>query len=203
MKHPGYPVVLESLDEDVFNASLLPIADAAKQIFAGFPKDFDYLTSLQKEFIYENSGTLTLFYLRKIPAVYKSIHKDKNAEINKNILEGKTEQIFVPREIEAIECAKEAALKQFGTLDNATVIIVLGRGHDLKPYCKKAGFEYELVNTVDPIYPHISSDNHFSLFDSAIKSIEKKPDAGDSFLEAPRNNLIFDETRARKNHRRI
>ncbi len=147
-KHLKCPILLEGLYEDGFNGTSLPFAHVAKMLFPkGFPKNFAELTQLQQDFLYDQGAVFTLFYLGEIPSMCKSIHKEASRIINKQISEGAYEKIHSPREIEAIECAKEAAIRQFGTLDNATVIIVFGGAHNFKPYCEKEGFEHEVINT--------------------------------------------------------
>ena len=138
--HATCPVVREGLYEDMVETNLL-MSDVAKTIFPhGLPDDFDQLTSLQKEFLYEEGAAFTLFYLGNIPAVYKAIHQKVSEELDSKIAEGQNELIFEPREQEAMQCAKEAAIKKCGRIDNATVILVFGRDHNFQPYCKKENF---------------------------------------------------------------
>jgi len=146
-KHTRCPILREGLYEDASDASSNPLSDVAKMFFPkGFPTNFHELTSLQKEFLYDQGATFTLFYLGEIPSLYKSIHRDVSDIFDNQIAEGAYEKISAPREIEAIECAKEAAINYFGKKDDATVIIVFGGFHDFKPYCDKEGFEHEVVD---------------------------------------------------------
>ena len=111
------------------------------------PRPYQWLM-LQKRFLYENGAGLTLFYLGEIPKVYKSIHKEISENIDRKILKDNFELIFKPREEEAISCAKEAAIKQLGELNNATIILMFGKAHNFLPYCEKEEFELETINTV-------------------------------------------------------
>ncbi|OGT38924.1 MAG: hypothetical protein A3F12_01960 [Gammaproteobacteria bacterium RIFCSPHIGHO2_12_FULL_38_14] len=156
-KYTGYPILLESLHKDLSDASsfsleMAKISLSAKILFPeGFPKNFSNLDPIQKNFLYDQGVVFTLFYLGEIPVLYKSIHGEVRNNIDQQISEGRYGQVFTPRELEAIECAKETAIKTFKTLDKATIIIVFGGGHNFKPYCDKEGFEYELINTIQRI----------------------------------------------------
>jgi hypothetical protein len=134
-EHPNCPVVCEGLYEDVGeDTSCRKIKTAAQLIFhhAGLPQDFKMLTPLQKKFLYENGGPVTLFFLREIPSIYKAIHKKVSIEIDKQISGDCTETSKWQklREKEAMECTKEAAVKYYGDLNPSTVLVVFGAGHD-------------------------------------------------------------------------
>lgn len=151
-KHSDYPVLVEGLyktaHDNRSDEESSTFSDVVKMIFPkGFPSDFNEINSLQKEFLYEKGAVCTLFYLGEIKSIYKSIHKNSSIAIDKAISEGEYRQIFAPRELEAIECAKEAALANFHDLDSATVFLVYGSGHDFKPHCDKEKFAYERIDT--------------------------------------------------------
>jgi hypothetical protein len=153
-KHPEYPVLEEGLYENASEAKAYPFSGIVKMIFPdGFPNTYSDLTKLQKEFLYEEGAVRTLFYLGDIKSIYKSIHKDASDTVSKEISEGKYEHVFMPRELEAIECAKEAALENFRNLDDASIFLVYGGGHDFKPHCDRERFDYEKVDTVSSTRP--------------------------------------------------
>jgi hypothetical protein len=180
-KRPRCPVLVEGLFEDVSDADSLKLSQVVKIIFPrSFPTDFNDLTPLQKNLLYDKGAVLTLFYLGEIPSIYKSIHKEASEAIERQISEGFYAQIFKPRETEAIACAKEAAIKHFKKLDGSTVIIVFGGGHDFKPYCDEERFEYEVIKCTGSLNSTTYSQEH--LF------IESNPQENLSldFLEALR-----------------
>jgi len=169
IKHPGCPVLKEGLIENVSDSAVYPLAKVVKEILFpnGFPKHFNELTEVQKDFLYEEGAAITLFYLGEIPSIYKSIHKEVSDVIDKQISEqitigeDKIEVVtkYIPqRDMEAIECAKEAAIQHFGNFESATVIIVMGKHHDLKPYCDKEGLEYEVIGTTTSTFQPIPSE---------------------------------------------
>lgn len=152
-RNPGCPVLAESLYEDGLDASSLHDQKTAKLVFKnGFPTSINGLNLPQKCYLYKYGAAKILFYLGEIPALYKSIHREiAEAIIEKAKAEPSgylSRSLNAPREIEAMECAKEAALAHYESLDDATVIIVFGLLHDFKPYCDKEGYEHEVVDTV-------------------------------------------------------
>lgn len=149
-KMKNYPILDEGLCEDILeSANLEPMSSIARAVFFdGMPDDFDELTSLQKEFLYDYGGAHTLLFLGDIHTLYKSIHRETAKEIDKRIENGNFLDMLVPREEEAMSCAKEIAINKFDNLDHATIIIVYGAAHDFSPYCKKEGFIYETIDTL-------------------------------------------------------
>lgn len=146
-KYPDFPVVSEGVDADITDAPSRLMSVAANIIFPnGIPDKLEQISPLQKEFLYENGGDLTLFGSGEIPAIYKSVQTKLTS--------------FDPaREEEAIACAREAAMKRFGTLDNATILLVFGGAHNFKSLCEKEGFEYEAIETVSSSVSSELSDN--------------------------------------------
>jgi hypothetical protein len=158
-KQPDYPIVIEGLCEDATEDDALSIADVVKWMFpAGIPTDFNELSGSQKDFLYKYGATRTLFYLGEILLLFKSIHKDVSDALDKRISQGDYQDIFALREIEAINCAKEAATKYCGKTEGATVILVFGGGHDFESRCRDEGIEYELIDTVIPISDEVSEE---------------------------------------------
>src|SRR3990167_2162191 len=151
-KHPEYPVLVEGLYENICEAASYPFSDVAKMLFTGgFPNNFRDLTDIQKKILYEEGAVRTLFYLGDIKSIHKSIRKDASDTIDEEISKKKyahNEHVFLPRELEAIECAKEAALENFHDLDSAIIFLVYGSAHDFKSHCDREKIEYERVDTV-------------------------------------------------------
>lgn len=174
-KHPEYPVLVEGLNENVSEAASYPLYNVAKMIFPdGFPNSFLDLTKLQKDFLYEKGAVHTLFYLDDIKSIYKSIHKDASDIIDKKISDGGYEHIFLPREQEAIECAKEAAMGSSHNLEGATVFLVYGGGHDMKSHCDRENFEYEIIDTLPASakeFTSASSDRELAKMTTARETI--------------------------------
>lgn len=140
-KRSEYPVLLEGLYEDInfISQSTSLLFDVVKMLFPqGFPTGFNELTELQKKFLYEEGTVMTLFYLRMIPAVYKTMDKATP---------------FCQREPEAIKHCKTVAK------DNGTVTLVYGRDHNFKPYCDKEKIDYETIDTVAPLGQKENSNN--------------------------------------------
>lgn len=149
-KYPGCPIVAEGCSDDISDATSHLFSEVAQLVFPkGFPTNFDDLTTQQKDFLYDQGAAWVLFFLGKIPSIYKSIHKEADITLAQGVLEGfKAEKIYPSLNLEAIACSKEAAIKHFNQLDGITVILVYGYHHDFKPYCEKEEIEYETINTV-------------------------------------------------------
>ncbi len=189
-RHPGCPIVCEGLYENASNASSLMMSSVAKMIFTkGFPTDFNELTLTQKEFLYDKGAVFTLFYLGEIPSMYKSIHKEISDVIEKQIEDGSSLHMFAPREKEAMDCAKEAAIDFYGKTDNSTVIIVFGGMHDFKPYCDVQRYEHEMIVT-DTIISSasLSSEDRFSSV-PARASLSENLDEEDTVIFFPPTSL--------------
>lgn len=149
-KHPGFPVLVEGLSVDVSDVDSINLSHVVRKILFpdGFPWSFKKLTPLQKDFLYTEGAARTLFFLGVIP----SLHRSTREEIS-NFIERETSKPLswlkqAAHEIEAIVCAKKAAINRFQKLDGATVIIIFGSSYDFKPYCDERNFEHEVVNTV-------------------------------------------------------
>ncbi|BCA94874.1 hypothetical protein TUM19329_12350 [Legionella antarctica] len=148
-KHPHhFPVVVEGLSKNLKDASFSGMSNYLKMRFpSGLPTNSNELNQKEKEFIYEYGAALTLFILGEIPSIYKSIHKEAHEVIRTEISNGNFQNIFAPREEEAIKCIKETAINHFGKIDDSTVIIVFGAKHNFKPYCIRENFDLEVIDT--------------------------------------------------------
>ena len=80
-KYKECPIVVEGNYKDEQDPKSQPLAAPAKKIFPeGFPSNYNKLTTLQKEFLYDKGAARTLFYLGEIPAIYKCTHHDELAD---------------------------------------------------------------------------------------------------------------------------
>lgn len=150
MKRPGYPVLVEEQQINISDPTIFPAKFAKMQFPEGISTDFNKLTLGQKNFLYTYGAAHTLFYLGKIPSIYKATHNENRDFIDIQISQGDirdNEKRFSARGIDAIECAKEAALINFKNLEDSTVILVFGRMHNFKPVCNTQGIELEVIDT--------------------------------------------------------
>jgi hypothetical protein len=123
---------------------------AARSIFAqGVNQDYNALTALQEKFIYENGGALTLFYLGEISSIYKSIHKEVGDAIHQQVRSNDFSSIDLPREKEAVACAKEAVMEHYGRLNGSSVLVVFTANHDFRPLCDQEGISHESIEASD------------------------------------------------------
>ena len=76
-KHPGCPVMVQSLDEDLEYRPCEPAMRARLLFRNGIPSTLEELTYPQREFIYEFGGAHLLFYLREIPVLHKTVRNER------------------------------------------------------------------------------------------------------------------------------
>lgn len=137
--HPGLPVFIEGLYEDQkFDESCSKMSSAVKMVFPkGIPDKFEDLNERQKEVLYEYGAYHVLFFLKIIPAIYKSIHKDESEKIDREIEAGNYSLISHVRETEAINCVIETV----GGTGQDSVILIFGAAHNFGEKCKARGIE--------------------------------------------------------------
>lgn len=176
-QNPSFPVLVEGVYKD-YEISENPILSfTAKMVFPdGIPEDFNALSSLQKDFLYDYGGPKTLLFLREIPVIYKSARKEIMENIDRKIKEGDAEYLLHPREREAIDCAKEVKANKLGDMENATVYLVFGAGHDFKKYCELYGenIQIERLETrTDALgnVIHPSSNDVTPNYNSVLKTV--------------------------------
>ena len=148
LRHPGCPVLDESLDEDRQYRLCEPAIRAERLFPEGIPSSVEKLNYGQKEFIYEYGSAELLLYLKKIPALYKTIHKEVSADLLESALAG-SRVAQLGREKEALACAKEVLSGEAcASQDRPTVLMVFGSVHNFAPLCKEASLSHELVLTL-------------------------------------------------------
>jgi hypothetical protein len=141
---------LDDANYNMFNSAVGIMRLAARSIFPqGVNQDCHALTALQKKFIYEKGGTLTLFYLGEISSIYKSIHKEVGDAIHQQVRSNDFSSIDLPREKEAVACAKEAVMEHYGRCNGSSVLVVFTASHDFKPLCDQEGFSFESIEASD------------------------------------------------------
>lgn len=152
-------VVQESISTDYTDPMQIPSwhKDIKRVFPKGFPANIYIMNDLQKKFLFEKGAVRILFFLEKIPCVYKSIHEDaaKYVRAHQDTLEkmkSTPEITFNFREEEAIKCIKEIVINKGAQSPNEdiTILLVYGPDHDFEPYCIKEGFEYEFVDYLFP-----------------------------------------------------
>lgn len=104
----------------------------------GFPQYYEYMNPLQKEFIFQMGASLTLYFLREIPKVHKTISLEQYKIVQANLkdpvtgllnLEGKEYWIFNVRE----ESLRQEVTRFWSANTNSLILIAYGEGHNLQP----------------------------------------------------------------------
>lgn len=148
LRNPGCPVLDESLDQDMEYHVCEPAIRAERLFPEGIPSSIEQLNYGQKEFIYEYGAPELMLYLKKIPALYKTIHKEVSADLLQSALAG-SRVAQLGREKEAIACAKEVlSSAACASQVQRTVLVVFGSVHNFAPLCREANLSHEMVVTL-------------------------------------------------------
>lgn len=216
LEHPNIPVVHEGYTEDLrcsdYDVMPEPASGFNHAFPNGFPSRIEELTPEQKELLYEHGGVDTLFYLNKIPTIYKSIHADVGElfmeKVNKKLQKGKDyseiDYVSIKREKEAMECSIEAAKENFSRKVNAKIILYYGISHDFEPLCNEYGIEHELVNTGSDAAAQIEIPTFEQYNSSLIASAEspakekESPEKEESIAQGSRQGFFFNDSKEEK-----
>ena len=107
----------------------------------GFPSHYEYLTIHQKKYLFETGASLTLYFLKEIPQIYKVISKEKMKLVKANLPEnafnslddGKNRYwIFTFRELELKKEIDSFFIRN--PIYNGLVFIAYGAEHDFSGY---------------------------------------------------------------------
>ncbi len=157
------PVVLEACYSNMGFKEKKRSSFYLKAVFPyGLPENFEQLSDLQKDTLYYFGAVQILFYLDKIPMIYKASHEKIGRGIDEAITreankhafhnplfamgmmaETKDDYLFKFREEEAISCAKEAAQESHCN----KIILVFGDLHKFQHYCGPEGIKYTKIST--------------------------------------------------------
>ncbi len=175
-KYFDCPVVLESLYENT-KERLPEMVIASKMLFPnGIPSTIEELNSAQKEFLYNEGGVFTLWFLEIIPSIYKGIHKEISNLFDSQIANGNMNSVFFEREKEAMECANEAlSLQRSSNQDRSIVLVVFGRQHDFGSLCGEYGFTHETIDTTDDSQVAGSDNGTIKAWDLLSKKTSENP----------------------------
>lgn len=216
--HPDIPIVQEGYSEDVRRSDYDAMPAEHDHEFnnafpKGFPSHIDELTPEQKELLYEHGAVDTLFFLNKIPTIYKSIHVEVAdlyiEKVHKKLKKGKgyleIDYINIKREKEVIECCKEAAKENFlGGEENARIIISYGVLHDFEPICNEYGIKHEFVSTVNDAALKMEIPTFEQYSSSLINSVESpskenaSPEKKESLSQSSGNDFFYTDTQEQK-----
>jgi hypothetical protein len=157
LEHPNCPVLDENLDCDITFDTIREHKKEEKyleetlkyeKLFPGGKlPEFEELNDSQKEVLCEYGAPQILHLLKKITAIYKSVHPEVYENFVKLAMSGDVKdvcdtKINSAREQEALACAREAAIKH----NHSTVLVVYGAGHNFKIQSKAAGFSYGKID---------------------------------------------------------
>ncbi len=145
-QHPGCPVLFQGLDEDRNLDACSPgIIKEAKWLFSNdIPTTVNALNGAQREFLCDYQAANLLLFLGEIPILYKTLHKDANG---RTLLDAPTsmELLFTQIPKDVVSCAQESVRHY------TKVLVVFGAMHDFKQFSEEAGFQHEVIDTLQPL----------------------------------------------------